>query len=75
MLWPHPYADQIGNNSLFELLTDESFMTATLICPLTYPIDWTCAVVEVVAGGCNAVKKVMNSRKRIKVATELGNVM
>ena len=32
-------------------------MTATLICPLTYPIDRTCAVVDVEAGGCNVVKK------------------
>ena len=48
-----------------KLLTYESFMTATLICLLAYPINRTRAVVNVVAGGCNAVKKVRNSRKRI----------
>ena len=37
-------------------------MTATLICPLAYPVVRTCAVVNVIAGGCNAVKNVVKSR-------------
>ena len=66
----HPHTD-LPITAYFQLLTYESFMTTTLICPLTYPIDWTCAVVDVVASGCNAVKKVKNSRKRIMIVTEL----
>lgn len=46
-------------------------MTATLICPLTNPVDGTCAVVDVVAGGCNAVQKLINSRKRMMIVKAL----
>jgi len=33
------------------ITTNVSVMTATLICSLTYPIDRTCAIVDVEAGG------------------------
>ena len=44
------------NDSLKEL-TNVSVMTATFICPLTYSVGGACAVVDVVARGCNVGEK------------------